>query len=73
MQVVSSITALEGANNYSDSESNTSKPVLGRRPAWLKNRRRARRHVCIYVYDRANTENPSAVSSMQYVQRNSFR
>ena len=53
--MVSSSTAVEGVNiaRSNTSQSVSSRPVLGRRPAWLKNRRRA------------NTRNPSAVSSMQ--------
>ena len=53
--MVSSSTAVEGVNiaRSNTSQSVSSRPVLGRRPAWLKNRRRV------------NTRNPSAVSSMQ--------
>ena len=53
--MVSSSTAVEGVNiaRSNTSQSVSSRPVLGRRPAWLKNR-------C-----RAITRNPSAVSSMQ--------
>ena len=53
--MVSSSTAVGGVNiaRSNTSQSVSSRPVLGRRPAWLKNRRRV------------NTRNPSAVSSMQ--------